>query len=143
MDGPLYSVYRAQVTGVHAASGTISVAFMLGGNSIPLPHVLIAGNPATGIHWLPAPGDFVLLAYEPGMVPVIIGPYIDASQAALITPPLAAGEVRLGAAVTVDGNALIGADPTIHSGAPGSTTNYMRVTLDGGATWFRIALVAE
>lgn len=139
-DGPLFSVYRAQVTGVDTGRSAISVAFSLGGNSIPLPHVLIAGNATTGIHWMPAVGDWVLVAYEPGMQPVVIAPYLDPSQQAALTPALAAGEVRLGSGVTTGGQAMLGVDPAVGSGAPASPTHYLRVTVDGGATWYRIAL---
>lgn len=42
-----------------------------------------------------------------------------------------------------DGNAFrVGTDvdPTIGGSAPGAATNYLRISLDGGTTWFRVAL---
>ena len=87
-----FSIYKAQVLGSDPVSATVALAFSLGGQTIHMPAVQIAGNPSVGISWLPSPGDWVLVAYEPGMQPQVLGPL---SIGGALIPPLAIGEVRL------------------------------------------------
>jgi hypothetical protein len=95
-----FALARGQVTGINAAAGTCTVGVLPAGNGVTFSHVVVAGNATSGLHWMPRAGDWVLVAYEPGMQPQIIAPLLDRTQAAQLAPPLAAGEVRLSSAVT-------------------------------------------
>lgn len=149
MDGPIFSVYKAQVMGTDSASGTMTVGLTQGGGSIIVGHCTVAGNSTTGLHWMPFVGDWVLLAYEPGLVAQVLCPLSDMQLAGGMSPPLTAGEVRMAGALaisgmlTAQGQHVVGTDAVVHGGAPGSTTSNVRVTFDGGVTFYRIALAPD